>query len=95
MKLELLAIITLLLSTEVGQFPKGERKNLKKGERWNVYCLDMEITVRETTIQTGEKKVFMGSLATIECNTANKAKAYFTCPEGAEVGGDPPEVWCR
>lgn len=99
MKALRIAGICLLLftpaTTHANEFPAGKRKEMKKGDTWNVHCMDMEITVREVIIQTGEKPVNFGQQATIICNTANKAKAYFSCPAGAEAGGDPPEVFCK
>lgn len=96
-----LAIMTLVADIpkdkeEPKVFPAGKTRNLKKVEKWNVYCMDMDLHVKRIIIKTGEKKVDFGSMATVTCNNLDgKPKAYFTCPEDSEADGDPPEVMCK
>lgn len=90
----LLFLTTANTTTATSQFPTGQRKALKKGEKWDVKCMEIELSVREIIIQTGEKPVNFGKQVTVTCVSANNAKAYYSCPPDAEAGGDPPFVSC-
>ena len=81
-------------ATSSDQFPTGQRKALKKGEKWNVKCMEIDLSVKEIIIQTGDKPVNFGKQVTITCLSANNAKAYYSCPPDAKAGGDPPFVSC-
>jgi hypothetical protein len=85
-------IITLLLVA----FPTNQNKTLKKGERWDIGCMDIDITVVETTVRVGESWIPDRKKATVICNNMeNKPKAYFSCPNNSDPDAEPPEVLCR
>ena len=89
--------LALILTTLVAlvPFPTNQKKVLKKGERWDIGCMDIDLTVKETTVKVGDKFVLTNIDVTVVCNSKDKAKAYFTCPANAEADADPPEVLCK
>ena len=77
-------------------FPTNQSRTLKKGERWNIGCMDIDVSVVETKVKVGDKWLPDVKKATATCNNIEgKPKAYFTCPANAEVDADPPEVLCK
>lgn len=92
------AFIALLISSFLAliAFPTNQSKTLKKGEKWNVGCMDIEIDVVETKVKVGDQWLPDIKKATITCNAIEgKPKAYFTCPTNATVEAEPPEVLCK
>lgn len=91
MNLILLFVLPLLVA-----FPTNQSKTLKKGDRWNIGCMDIDVSVVETKVKVGENWIPDRKKATVTCNNLEgKPKAYFTCPANAEVDADPPEVLCK
>lgn len=90
--MNLLVILLLALVT----FPTGQSKTLKKGERWNIGCMDIDIHVVEIKVKVGDSWLPDLKKATATCtNIEGKPKAYFTCPANTEVDAEPPEVLCK
>ena len=88
------ALIAFMLLALVA-FPTGQRKTLKKGERWDIGCMDIELQVKETKVKIGKEWVTLDKVGTITCNSANKASATMVCPSNADPDADPPEVLCK
>lgn len=90
MNMILLFILPLLVV-----FPTNQSKTLKKGERWDIGCMDIELQVKETKVKIGKEWVTLDKVGTITCNSANKATATMVCPSNADPDADPPEVLCK
>ena len=90
MKLLLILFIPLLVA-----FPTGQKKTLKKGECWDIGCMDIELQVKETKVKVGKEWVTLDKVGTITCNSANKATATMVCPSNADPDAEPPEVLCK
>ena len=90
MNMILLFILPLLVV-----FPTNQSKTLRKGERWDIGCMDIELQVKETKVKIGKEWVTLDKVGTITCNSANKATATMVCPSNADPDADPPEVLCK
>lgn len=90
MQLILLFLLPLLVA-----FPTNQSRTLKKGDRWNIGCMDIDVSVVETKVKVGENWIPDRKKATVTCNNLEgKPKAYYSCPPDAKAGGDPPFVSC-
>ena len=86
----------IILFLYLVSFPTNQSKTMKKGDRWNIGCMDIDISVVETKVKVGNNWLPDLKKATATCNNLEgKPRAYFTCPANADPDAEPPEVLCK